>query len=326
MNVVAIISVFNEEDIVEYCISDLIEQGIGVYVLDDASTDRSPAILERFRARGLIGVERLERPDGGYRLTDHLIRKQELTAEIDADWFISHDADEFREGPWHGLNLKRSIELVDRLGYNAIDFEMLNFWPTRELGAGEDPRVAFTGYKPATQELTRQTRVWKRQPAIDLVTLGGHEVLFAGRKVFPTPFLLRHYPVRGQVHGERKVFRERLPRYDTGEVANGWHVHYDRFKSNPRFLCDPATLTPYDPDVVRAGLGLANRELRNEVARALDLEIQLGELATTHLETLARLEQTQLELLRATEVLRALQAARVATNHAPVPPASMLAG
>ena len=36
---------------------------------------------------------------------------------------------------------------------------------------------------------------------------------FPGRKVFPIQFLLRHYPIRSQRHGETKVFTERKPRF-----------------------------------------------------------------------------------------------------------------
>jgi hypothetical protein len=46
----------------------------------------------------------------------------------------------------------------------------------------------------------------------------------------PTSFLLKHYPIRSQAHGERKVFRERRPRYDPANRARGWHTHYDHLQ------------------------------------------------------------------------------------------------
>jgi len=41
----------------------------------------------------------------------------------DGDWYIHHDADEFREAPAPWSTLKEAIQAVDAEGYNAIDFD-----------------------------------------------------------------------------------------------------------------------------------------------------------------------------------------------------------
>jgi hypothetical protein len=57
------------------------------------------------------------------------------------------------------------------------------------------------------------------------------------------PFILRHYPIRSETHGRRKVLDERLPRYDAAERDDGWHIQYDGFASGETsFLWDPAEL------------------------------------------------------------------------------------
>ena len=45
-SVVAIIAAYNEADIIEHVVRDLIDQGIHVYFLDDGSTDRTVAAIE----------------------------------------------------------------------------------------------------------------------------------------------------------------------------------------------------------------------------------------------------------------------------------------
>jgi hypothetical protein len=88
---------------------------------------------------------------------------------------------------------------------------------------------------------------WKPQPApVDLAGSGGHDVVFPGRRVFPYKFPIRHYPIRSQAHGERKILAERKSRFDPAERARGWHAHYDQFVEGSSFLWDPATLHRFD--------------------------------------------------------------------------------
>lgn len=67
-----------------------------------------------------------------------------------------------------------------------------------------------------------QRKAWRR-PAdagtVSLVPSGGHDVLFAGRRIYPYKFLLKHYSIRSQRHGGKKVWRERKSRWNEGERA-----------------------------------------------------------------------------------------------------------
>ena len=95
----------------------------------------------------------------------------------------------------------------------------------------------------------RQIKGWKN-PRVkpDLATNAGHEVVFKGRKVFPYKFLLKHYPIRSNEHGRRKILRERHTRWNLEERTGGWHTHYDKFTEESAFVHDPATLTEYISD------------------------------------------------------------------------------
>jgi hypothetical protein len=259
-SVLAIIAAYNEADVIGPVVGDLIAQGIEVYFLDDGSTDGTVAAVEPFLGHGVRAIERFGTADvGGGRFDWERIlrRKAELAAQLEASWFIHHDADEFRESPWAQQSLKDAIRHVDGLGYNAIDFMGFDFWPTgEEFSPGGDVRSAF----PLCSELAPHDRVqircWRKAPAVDLASSGGHEAQFGDRRVFPLPFILRHYPIRGQQHGERKVFQERRKRFLDGERERGWHVQYDRLGEGASFVKDPSTLAAFDGDAVRAALPL----------------------------------------------------------------------
>src|SRR5919106_7074857 len=199
--VVAIVAAFNEEDVIGEVLEALVDDGVRVYFLDDQSTDQTLAIAETFRGRGLIGMESLPpvAPDGRHVFAWERIlrRKEELAARLDADWFIHHDADEFRESPWRGRQLADAIRLVDAAGYNAIDFDVLDFRPTR-VDPLEEPSVRRRlQFYEAPRTFDRlQIKCWKKTgAAVDLRSSGGHDAQFPERAVFPIPFLLRHYPI-----------------------------------------------------------------------------------------------------------------------------------
>src|SRR2546425_542988 len=98
---VAIIAAYNEADLIAPVVGNLIEQGLQVYFLDDGSTDGTVAAVEPFLGRGVLAIEPLVPSihDGraGFDWERILRRKAELARALDADWFVHHDADEFRE-------------------------------------------------------------------------------------------------------------------------------------------------------------------------------------------------------------------------------------
>ena len=302
--VVAIIAAYNEADIIDASIRDLIDQGISVYLLDDGSTDCTVQIVEPYVGRGVLGIERLRPPgaaaSGEFALKDIVRRKAQLAADLDADWFINHDADEFRESPWGDVPLKEAIRKVDALGYNAIDFQSFDFRPTDDRWhAGEDVRTAFQFYSEAAPYDRVQIRCWKKTPRVELESTGGHDTQFDGRRVFPLRFVLRHYPIRSQAHGERKVFAERRPRYAEQERSLGWHVQYDDAVEGTSFVHDPGTLKRYDPVGIRIDLSLRHRGIealeqsldgtRVELeAKSTENERLEDELQITSAESLAR--------------------------------------
>lgn len=258
--VIAIIVAHNEGDIIYHVIGDLIKQGVNVYFIDHCSTDNTVQEALKWIGKGLVHVEHFPEDAGydqenknRYIWRDILKRKEELALSLKADWFIHHDADEFRESPWPDLSLREAIKIVDNLGYNAIDFKILNFRPTENsFVAGGDVREHLKYFEWGEDINKVQTKAWKKQSErVDLESSGGHEAKFKGRQVFPVQFMLRHYPVRSQFHGAKKVFKERQQRFDKRELKEGWHVQYNYFFEDHNFLYDKESLMLYNADAVR---------------------------------------------------------------------------
>jgi hypothetical protein len=129
--------------------------------------------------KGLIGLERYpaDGPPATYNWTDLLKRKEELALELDANWFIHHDVDEFRESPWEGVSLRDAIFRVDQQGYNAIDFTVLNFFPVdNDYEAGSSFVEHFRHYEFGQHAAySVQIQAWKKSGAgVRLHESGGH--------------------------------------------------------------------------------------------------------------------------------------------------------
>jgi hypothetical protein len=261
--VVAIICAFNEGDIIHQVLEHLIANEIYVYLLDHHSTDNTVEEASRWLGKGLLGIETF--PEAGhfperykeiFSLEMILQRVEQLHNLLGADWYLHYDADEFRDPPWPGMTLREAIQLVDTLGFNAINFEYLNFWPTEDTFLpGLKVHDFIEYYEPATDLDKPRINAWKNfGQEINLTTFVGHKVCFQGLKVFPLQFINRHYRIRSQAHGLRKVFQERISRFDPQEKATGSHIHYDGMDEQVNFIKNRNELTRYHPSQVREKL------------------------------------------------------------------------
>lgn len=245
--VLAIVTTFNEADIVGGLIERLRADGIAVHVIDNWSTDGTAEIIAAAARTGACTSERFpaEGPSPYFELRALLRRVEVVAHESGADWVIHHDADEVREGPWPGVGLRQALWAADRYGATCADHTVVNFLPVDDdFRPGADLVAHFRHFEfgDVASHFLEQ-KAWKPQPSlVRIAETGGHEADFAARRVFPYKFLLRHYPIRSQAHGERKIFRERQGRFHPGERAEGWHIHYDEHAPGESFLRDPAGL------------------------------------------------------------------------------------
>lgn len=236
LKVQAIVTCFNEQDIIGQTIQYLIDQGINVHVIDNWSTDESFHIIEESaHTSELVSYEKF--PTNGPSETydwEKLLTKVQMHSMAhceEFDWFIHHDADEVRESPFESISgLLSGIIVADLCHYNAIDFRVVNFHLTKD-GFDGTQRVLdyFTHYSIGRGiGYRKQVKAWKSSSSVDLASSGGHDVVVPERKVFPYRFLLRHYPMRSIAQAEKKIFQDRKARWNEKERNDKkWHNQYD---------------------------------------------------------------------------------------------------
>jgi hypothetical protein len=246
--VVAILKTHNEADLIAPSIMRLVRGGIDVYVVDNWSTDGTYEIAERFSGRGVIGLERFPAAGRGgtYHWRPLLERTEELAATLPGNWFVHHDADEYRESPFAGLTLRDGLWYADACGFNAVDFTVVNFSPV------DDGYVAGTDFVPYFRHWSFgdrsghfvQVKAWKQTgQRVCLAASGGHVAEFEGRRVFPYKCLLRHYPFRTRAQAQRKVHEDRVVH---PEERGRMNTHYDLYRDPNSVMRDPATLPVFD--------------------------------------------------------------------------------
>jgi glycosyltransferase involved in cell wall biosynthesis len=236
MRVVALLAVRNEELYIERCLRHLHEQGIETCLIDNGSTDRTLEIARTFLQRGVFRIENFPF-NGIYQWEKILEFKSYLAKEINADWFIHHDADEIREAPKRFANLVEGIKVADSNGYNAIDSDEFVFVPVSEEASfeGRDYVGEMKHYYYFKPQQQHRVNIWKKTDAgVDLASSGGHRALFANQKLSPENFILRHYILLSKKYATEKYGKRK---FAPDELAKGWHGHRARF--NPENLMLP---------------------------------------------------------------------------------------
>jgi glycosyltransferase involved in cell wall biosynthesis len=228
-----LMAVFNESDILGQSLRYHIGAGLEFLILDNGSTDGSRAIAERYLGRGVLAVRQI-RTDA-YRWAYLLDALLEWSEEFNVRWCFLVDADTFLEPPRPGESLAQAVAEVETGGYNVINFDHFEFWPTgEERPSLTDVRERLTYYTWADD---RQEKGWLACRGARNSRMGGHQIDLPGhvaKRIYPTNFVLRHYRIRSFEHGVRKVFGERLPRF-AGEPLH-WHTHYAGFGAERRYF------------------------------------------------------------------------------------------
>jgi glycosyltransferase involved in cell wall biosynthesis len=230
MRIIGLLATYNEERFIASIIQHLFQQGVLVYLMDNSSTDRTLEIAKEYLGRGVVETEIVPR-FGLFDLRAILKRKEELAASLDADWFMHFDADEIRLAPDTGKTLAQAFVEVDALGYNAVNFQEFTFVPTEESPDHDhkDFTTTMRWYYPFLPRFPHRLNAWKRQPGrVDLATGAGHRVRFAGLRMYPRSFLMRHYLFLSVPHAMEKYGSRRHAAADlAARWDGGWREQLD---------------------------------------------------------------------------------------------------
>jgi hypothetical protein len=125
MNVIGLMMVRNEADIVEVNVRHHLAEGVDRFlVVDNGSSDDTPAVLDRLQQEGLL---EWRSDPGAYRQADLTTELAREAWRRGADWIIPIDADEFWTAV--GGNLR---DVLSRSSAGALQIEVLNFVQRRE--------------------------------------------------------------------------------------------------------------------------------------------------------------------------------------------------
>ena len=254
----AILSTYNDADIIPAVLEHLLEQDMHIHVMDNWSTDTTYSYLERMmreHSSRIVGLERFpaEGPAETFELRSILEHKVKVALKSQFDWCVHYESDELRESPWRDVSMRDAVSFIDACGYNSIDHTVVDFRPTQDgFSSADDPADFFDAFEFGRRSgHFLQVKGWKNTGRpVELAASGGHFVRFYGQRVYPLKFLLKHYPLRSSEQAQRKVFLERLPRKSAQETQIGWHSHYDAWANREAeaFLWQRHTLTHYDRD------------------------------------------------------------------------------
>jgi glycosyltransferase involved in cell wall biosynthesis len=220
MRIVAIIAARNEELHIRRCIEQWIADGCDVILIDNESSDGTVPIARTFLGRGLLSIEHLSW-HGSFSLREQLLLKRRIAAQLDHDWLVHADADEWHCSPWGGTFVD-AIRRVAAEGSNCIELDEYSFvpWPDENFAHTGYHRQMLTYYafEPSRPYLMR---AWRRDIEADNIERGGH-VLTSKARLSPSSvhFILRHYMALSLDHACHKYVDRR---FDLNELADGWH-------------------------------------------------------------------------------------------------------
>ena len=255
MTAIAFICTFQEADVIGWTVRHLIRQGLAVHVIDCCSMDGTARLAVEAGAT----VEAYRAPPVSWHAL--LGRVEMLAASSPHDWCTLCDADELRYSDQPGETLLEGFERVQDAGFIAIDHQVFTFHPTpqsADFDGTQNPEKYFRYFsRDIWNERIGQVKAWRNIGPVSLAHSGGHQARclpreggadarFEGQRVYQS-FVSKHYPIRSQAHGERKVFQERQW-LDQAQGRTSWHKQYDGIAPGAKFIKDPATLERW-PDV-----------------------------------------------------------------------------
>jgi glycosyltransferase involved in cell wall biosynthesis len=222
MKLTAIIAARNEAFYIGRCCEHLSSEGIAFLIIDNESTDATREIASSFRGRGLVDVVR-HPYSGFFDWTGLLKLKENISRELDSDWFLHLDADEIPEAPRRGQRLIDALHEVDAAGATLVNFDEFVFAPTtyEERHEGGDYVATMQRYFYHERLHVPLLRAWRKASDVDLIHSGGHSPEFQGRVISPESFVLRHYITLSMEHLIAKYRHHRV--YAENELARGWH-------------------------------------------------------------------------------------------------------
>lgn len=219
IKIIAIICVYNEEEVIEKCIENAREQGFTPIVIDNGCTDGTAEILKRLNV--LVFERFTEKFD-----CDELIKWGIVVAkQIGCDWYVIKDADDFFE-TYDGKKVSEVVKEANDEGYNCMRFDMYEFWPTVDDDLDiEDftDRIRYYSYY--------NSRYLKMVKNSSEINLDNPHYAKGVIKESPVRLVFKHYKFINLKQGKIKVQERLLRRIEKKDIC----TQYDNFTTAAKF-------------------------------------------------------------------------------------------
>jgi len=331
MRLVAVAIVKNEADIIEAFVRHTLAWVDHLLVFDHESTDGTREILQALRAEGLPLRLFTDEALGNHQdfRSNHLTRL--AAREMDADWIIPLDADEFLTGPDRGA-LEAALSLS--LPGHSRSLPLLNYVFTdadRPEEANPVLRLEHCQPSPAVTRKVMVSAVLAREAGV-AAGMGSHVLRRDGQPLpdqpLPEGFLLSHLPLRSSEHQLLRIVFPQLQKFSHGraheEIGTHNRLGFQLLAEDPDLFFSvtrrPATSLRRQPIPYR-GTALRHSEGRSGWQRiARSLLPYLEKLAMSHGRLVDQLGATP-GAAPADPVIRELPPALIAGGGSlPVPP------
>jgi hypothetical protein len=213
---------YNDGDILEDNIRNLLENGHDVLVWNHGSTDETSRVLNSLRGH-LVEVTDISRSVDFYDMYPLMSKHVIENYAADYDWISWPDQDEILEGPTREKSYRAFLEEAVESPHNWIEFSDFVYWFTER----DDPKVSSPCDRVRHYSLARhgplKIRSW-RASATNIRWFNHNKT--TGTRV-PERFNLRHYPMRSESQMKRRVSRDRA-NLRFGPV----NYHYENMKAS----------------------------------------------------------------------------------------------
>lgn len=224
--------------------ADILEQNIlfhkamgvdGFIITDNASTDGTPQIIEKYMRKGWV-LEHIHEPGTGYEQKRWVDRMVWLAkTHYQADWIINADADEFWFPSTGNLKTEASVTHA-----NVLSAEVRNVYPEegkpyQEWGSTvrEVPCLDDYGLSPYSIFSRHYKKVMHRASGYIQISMGNHKVTmlphYCEKRGCITVY---HYPMRGREHFMNKMINggKQLETHRGKHGGRHWRYFYALYK------------------------------------------------------------------------------------------------
>lgn len=225
----AVVACRNEADLLKQHLPVWISEGLEIVVIDHSSTDDTRAIAENHLGSGVLAVQPMPWL-GHFSLDQQLAAKAAVIEQLDHDWVIHIDADEWLHSTRIDETLQGALSRLAAAGANAVNFDEFVFLPLTP----NHPADHYYFFEPAPQRLIR---AWDRRCGFSNQGHGGHRLCSINNTqvhLAKESLVLRHHIVRNQRQARNKYLKRT---FNPQELQKGWHSN--RLQLSARQLTFP---------------------------------------------------------------------------------------